>query len=333
MGSFIKERRSRDRRTDGSVRGGRRSYEAKPRPNQALDLSGIFPALVTPMQADLTVDLDRMADHARSLIARGCHGVSVLGLIGEAQALSTPERMGLLDGLTGRGIAADKLLVGTGCSALSDTVALTKHAIDLGVRGVLILPPFIARGVGDDGLFAYFSEVFQRVGSDRLKACLYHYPQVAGLAISPQLIKRLLEHYPKTVCGIKDSSDRLDSMLKLIDAFPGFSVFTGSDDLLQPLLQAGGAGAITGVGNLAPEISMAVFNNWEYDGAKTHHRDLTTICKVFSAYPTTAAIKAVLAHYREEPGWQNLRPPLVPLDDDHVQDLLATLGDIGFTPT
>lgn len=331
MYESLAERRARDRRHDAIRSGGRRDNDLWGRPHQDLPLSGVFPAMVTPMTDDLQVNLDLMAIHAKGLIAQGCQGVSVLGVVGEAASFSTQERMAVLDGLVARGVQPYQILIGTGCSALSDTVELTRHAVDVGVRGVLILPPFYANGVTDDGLFHYFSEVFDRVGSPDLQAYLYHFPQVAGLALSESLIARLLDRYPTVLRGIKDSSNRLDFMLRMIRAFPGFSVFTGSDDLLQPLMEAGGAGAITAVGNLLPETSLSVFNDWEFGQARDSHRQLTIIRKVISAYPLTAALKEILGHYYQTSNWTNMRPPLTRLTAVQSADLLDTMHDVGFS--
>ena len=117
---------------------------------------GVNAAVLTPMHADLSVDLDRMAAHCRWLLANGCNGLAVLGTTGEANSLGITERIAVLEGLVARGIPAAKLLPGTGTTALTDTVLLTRKAAELGCRGALLLPPFYYKNPSDDGLFAYF---------------------------------------------------------------------------------------------------------------------------------------------------------------------------------
>src|SRR5690349_25016728 len=97
------------------------------------------------------------------------------------------------------------MMPGTGTSELPDTVALTRHAVQSGCAGVLMLPPFYYKVVTDDGLFASYAEVVERVGDARLRIYLYHIPQVSQVPLGLALIERLLDRYPGTLAGIKDS--------------------------------------------------------------------------------------------------------------------------------
>src|SRR5690606_21994430 len=124
----------------------------------------------------------------------------------EANSMSVAEKIGLLDALIDAGVPGERMMPGTGCCALSDSVELTRAAVERGAGGVLMLPPFYYKGVSDDGLFASYSEVIQRVGDDRLRIYLYHIPQVSQVPISLDLIERLLKAYPGTIAGVKDSS-------------------------------------------------------------------------------------------------------------------------------
>ena len=167
---------------------------------------GIWPPVATPFRSDLSVDFDRYIAHCRRLLAEGAHGLAVLGTTSEANSLDLEERHELLEGLVGSGIAAEKLLPGTGATSIGDAVLLTRHATELGARGVLLLPPFYYKAVSDDGLFAFASEVIERVGDDRLQVYLYNFPQMSALPWSPALVARLITAFPDTVVGLKDSS-------------------------------------------------------------------------------------------------------------------------------
>ena len=167
---------------------------------------GVLVPAVTPFNADLSVDATRFVDHCRWLLAEGASGLAVFGTTSEANALSIGERTDLLERLIASGIPANVLLPGTGCCALPDTVALTRHAVQNGCFGVLMLPPFYYKGVSDDGLFASVAEVIERVADARLRIYLYHIPPMAGVGFSLPLIERLLKSYPSVVAGIKDSS-------------------------------------------------------------------------------------------------------------------------------
>ena len=120
---------------------------------------------------------------------------------------------------------------------------LTKHAVDLGCGGVLMLPPFYYKAPSEEGLFRFFAEVIEEVGDDRLKVYLYHIPPVAQVGFSLPLIGRLIKEFPETVVGLKDSSGDWSNTAAILDAYPGFEVFPGSEVFLLDGLQQGRARA------------------------------------------------------------------------------------------
>ena len=294
-------------------------------------LGGVFAAVLTPLDAALAPDHAALARHCRWLLANGCDGLAVLGTTGEANAFSVDERLAILDGLAEAGIPAETLLPGTGCCAVPDTVALTRRALDLGVAGVLMLPPFYYKKVSDDGLFAAYSEVIERVGDERLRVYLYHFPQMSAVPLGQALIERLLARYPGTVAGMKDSSGELDNMTRIARALPGFAVFSGWDDLLLPLLEAGGAGCITAVGNVASALAAEVYAGWRDGGAGAAHGRLKAVRHVIAAYPLSAALKEIMARHTGDDAWRTVRPPLTRLDDGQAAALMDALDGTGFS--
>ncbi len=301
----------------------------------AVNSHGVFAAVLTPLAADGRPDVVRMAGHCRWLLANGCDGLSVLGTTGEANSFSVEERMELLHGLTEAGIPGTALLPGTGCCALPDSVRLTRAALAAGAPRCLMLPPFYYKSVTDDGLFAAFAEIIERVGDGRLRLYLYHFPQMAGVPIGPALIERLLNAYPGTIAGMKDSSGDLDAMLDCVRAFPGFAVLSGSDECLLPLLRAGGAGCITAVVNVAAPLAAAVlaaFRSGDAAEAEATQARLTAVRRAISAYPLTAALKEIMARQTDDDGWRRIRPPLTPLAAAAAGALAAALGRLDFQP-
>jgi 4-hydroxy-tetrahydrodipicolinate synthase len=298
-------------------------------------LRGVFAAALTPIDADLAPDFGTATLHCRWLLRHGCDGLGILGTTGEANSFAAGERMDLLDHLVGNGVPAAVLLPGTGCAALTETVTLTAHACKLGVGGCLVLPPFYYKAVSDEGLFASYSEVIERVGDPRLRLYLYHFPQMTGVPLTTPLIERLCARYPEVVVGLKDSSGDLANMLALAAAVPGFAVFSGSDELLLPLLEGGGVGCITACCNVAAPLAAAVYDAWRNDdreNATAVQKTLSEVRRIIAAYPLSAALKALLAMRSGEEGWAQVRPPLVSLDRAARGALADGLAAIPFAP-
>ena len=292
--------------------------------------SGVVIPALTPFTPDLAPDKERFITHCRWLLDQGSTGLAPFGTTSEANSMSVGERMELLEALVEAGIPAARLMPGTGCCAISDSVKLTAHAVAQGCGGVLMLPPFYYKGVSDDGLFAGFSEVIQRVGDARLKVYLYHIPPQAQVGFSIDLIGRLVKAYPETVVGLKDSSGDWNNTQAVIDNFPDFATFPGSEAFLLQGLRAGGAGCITATGNINPSGIRKVYDNWQTAEADDLQARITEVRKAIQAYPVIPALKRMMAHFHDAPDWRHPRPPLVALDDAKGAALIGDLEAIGF---
>lgn len=287
---------------------------------------GVFCAALTPLDADLAPDHTVFVQHCRYLLSEGCDGIALLGTTGEANSFSGAERKALLEAAVGAGIAPSQLLPGTGVPALTETVDLTRHALSLGATTVVMLPPFYYKDISDDGLYASYSEVVQRVADPRLKIVLYHIPQMSHQPIPHAVIARLCAAYPATIIGIKDSSGDFANMTAMIEKFEGFAVLAGADPLLLPLLKKGGAGCITATSNLMARDLAYVFRHFE-DGDAALDAAQQRIVKArerASMFPQIATLKALLAQQTGHTAWHRLRPPLAPLSHENVDKLLAT---------
>lgn len=293
--------------------------------------AGVNAAVLTPMRADLSVDLDRMAAHCRWLLVNGCNGLGVLGTTGEANSIGLNERMEVLEGLVARGIPAAKMMPGTGVPALTDTVLLTKQAIDVGCRAALLLPPFYYKNPTDDGLFAYFSEVINRVGGS-IKYYLYNFPQQSAVPFSVDLMGRLLKAFPGTIKGVKDSSGNYDNGRAYVENFAkgGFEVYAGDDTLLRPLLLLGSAGCITAAANVNSPIAAQVYANWNNDAGERAHETLSATRRaIVSAPAPIPALKALMARHTGNAAWNNMRPPHLKLTAEQQAKLFAAFDACG----
>jgi len=291
---------------------------------------GILAAVLTPVTENLAPDIESWLAHCRRLLTEGCDGLAVLGTTSEANSFSLDERLALLDAAAAGGIPGAMLVPGTGCCAIPDTVALTRKAVEIGAAGVLMLPPFYYKPVSDEGLFAAYYEVIQRVADSRLRIYLYHIPQNSGVPITFGLIEKLLAAWPDIVVGIKDSAGDFANMEAMIDTFPGFRVFSGSDEFLLPILRAGGAGTITACNNIAAARSARVYADWRNAAAEDWHREVVAVRQTITRFPLIAALKEVMAQATGRPGWRLQRPPLQALSPEDAARLMGELGKVGF---
>ncbi|KAA0911604.1 dihydrodipicolinate synthase family protein [Pusillimonas sp. ANT_WB101] len=295
-------------------------------------LRGVYSPVVTPFNEALELDARRLVKHCQWLVDQDV-GLAVFGTNSEANSMSVAEKAGLLDALLDAGIPAERLMPGTGCCALTDTVELTRHAVKHGAPGVLMLPPFYYKGVSDDGLFASYSEVIERTGDDHLRIYLYHIPQVSQVGISLALIERLMKAYPNTIAGVKDSSGDWNNTQAMITQFgkQGFNVFAGSETFLLATLRAGGVGCITATGNVNPTPIAQLYNSWQQEDADAQQAALDTLRGTFQGYTMIPAMKAAIAHYGNDAQWAQVRPPLVKLTDAEQKTLIEQLDAQGFS--
>ena len=167
-------------------------------------LSGVIAAIATPIDESGAPDLKRAVNLARYLLDNGCDGLNVLGTTGEATSFSVDERKGVMDAYKANGLPLHRLMVGTGAAAVSDAVALTRHAAELGFGGALVLPPFYYKGVPDDGLVAYIDTLVKATDQKPIPIYLYHFPAMSGLPWHVALIRRLLDSFSSRIVGLKD---------------------------------------------------------------------------------------------------------------------------------
>lgn len=285
-------------------------------PVDAVAYAGLWPAMLTPLQASRAIDLPAFAAHARALLAQGCSGVTPFGTTGEGPSFSVAERQAGLDALVSGGVPAQRILVSTSCAALPDAVALTRHAVQAGARGCLVLPPFFLKGVPDAGLIDFYTRLVEAVDDDRLRLVLYHIPQVSGVALSHPVIETLLQRFPGLVIGLKDSGCQRDTSLSFAAAFMArLQVWVGNEPDLQALAGQGARGAISGVGNIAPRLVQRLIQGAASPSADRDARDLHELLAILGGYGLTAAFKSTMALLTGHDGWRRVRAPLVALDD------------------
>jgi 4-hydroxy-tetrahydrodipicolinate synthase len=295
-------------------------------------IKGVLSPVVTPFKTDLSPDPARLIRQCKWLLSQNC-GLAVFGTNSEANSLSANERIALLDALLAADVDASRMMPGTGCCALTDSVRLTEHAVKGGCAGVLMLPPFYYKGVSEDGLFRNYAEIIERVGDARLRIYLYHIPPVAVVGITPKLVERLLKAYPTAIAGMKDSSGDWNNTRVFLDAFAksGFDMFVGSESFLLANMRNGGAGCISATANVNPGAIDQLYREWQNSDADAQQKALDVVRNTVGQYIMIPALKQVIAHHAKDPDWATVRPPLDGLTKAQAAKIIGDLDKLGFT--
>lgn len=272
-------------------------------------LSGVIAAIATPVTEAGSPDLSRALNLAHHLLDNGCDGLNVLGTTGEATSFSREERMAVMSAYKTEGMQLDRLMVGTGAAAVSDAVALTRHAAELGFAGALLLPPFYYKGVPDDGLYAYIEEIVKATDADPVPLYLYHFPAMSGLPWHVALIRRLLDSFSSRIVGLKDSSGDMAYARSAAAVSPDFAVFPSTEAALLDARRGDFAGCISATANCNADLCARAWHDGDTDALEA----AVAIRKLFDGKPLVSGVKALLAHIHGDPALARVKPPLAGL--------------------
>ncbi len=271
---------------------------------------GVICAAVTPMHG-LTIDHEAFAMHLHTLAMEGCSGVLVTGTTGEGPSIGLSERPQLVKTAVSAANGL-KVLAGTGCSSLTDTITAARDAFDNGADAVVIVPPYYFRRASVDGLFNYYVAVIeQSVPADR-SAMLYHIPPISGVPITVPLAQRLFDRFGDRISGVKDSGGDMAYTSALLETVPGLPVFVGSERVLLEGLMLGAAGCITAGANSAGAACVRVYDAWRsgHESAGDLQSKVTELRAVMESYPPGAAAYKALLRLRYGGASWDVRPPL-----------------------
>jgi 4-hydroxy-tetrahydrodipicolinate synthase len=281
-------------------------------------------AVATPISADLHPDEARLRDHCLWLMEQGCDGVTLFGTTGEGAEFTVADRRRTLEAMQKGGVAAKRSIASIGALAVPDVIELAKATIDLGLDGALLMPPCVYRGgITEDGTFRFYASVIEGVGSDAFKLYLYHFPDICGVPITPNVIRRLEERFPKVIAGAKDSGGDIDFTEGLLRRFSHLSIFTGSEIHLPQLLASGLRGTICGLGNVMPRLMRAMFEAGNAFERRKLLPQLLSGDQILSRRPFIPSAKALLADSRNDSVWRQPLPPMSVLPALEEQRMVA----------
>jgi 4-hydroxy-tetrahydrodipicolinate synthase len=295
-----------------------------------VSLSGVYAAAVTPLKPDFTPDLDAIPGFLSFLAGRGCHGALILGTTGEGPSFSPAEREGIWRAaLKVREQHPDfRLLAGTGTPSLTETIDLTRLVFDLGFDAAVTLPPYYFRKATDEGVFAWFQELIEKAVPADASLLGYHFPGVAGIGFSIELLSRLKDAFPVQFAGIKDSSHSEEFVRALGQQFgTDLVVLSGTDSDFSLALQNHAAGCITAPANLISPSLRQIYDVFS-DGNDTTEIQARVSEKrhAMEQYmPFPASLKALLHRLYGLPRWP-VRPPLVEISEADEDRAVAEVG-------
>jgi len=273
-------------------------------------IRGFWVASATPLAADGSVDSAKLAAHAKQLFGKGVDGVVLFGTTGEGTSFNVAERLATIEAVLKAGIAPERIGIGGGFPAITDSIALSRAVLGLGLRHVLVLPPYFDRGVSPEGIEDAFAAIIDGIADDRLRAYLYHIPQMSGVAIPTSAAANLRKRYGKVVAGLKDSSGDFKQFQAFRAAAPELAITVGNETDITRAIAAGGAGTICGMANIAPDLVKAMV-----DGKDVEARMQAAVDIVVKSPSFLATLKAILAAQTGDAGWLRVRPPLRALSD------------------
>lgn len=287
---------------------------------------GVYAAAITPLTATYDVDVPRFVAHCQWLLANGCDGLAPLGTTGEANSLSAAQRQRLVEGMAKAGLDMSAMIIGAGACALADAIANVKASLALGCANVLMLPPWYYKNPSEDGLHDFFARLIDGVNDAKLRLYLYHFPQLSAVPITAGLIDRLRKSHGTTViAGLKDSSGDWNNSKMLIETFPGFDVFSGTEHYLAQNLATGGVGCISATTNVTAPLAARVLKT---QGAAREdvQKGLSELRLAIQAFPLISALKHIKARLAGDPAWDRPMPPNVKLSEAQAADLMAKLA-------
>jgi 4-hydroxy-tetrahydrodipicolinate synthase len=272
-------------------------------------LRGVIAAIATAVDASGAPDVARSIALARHLLEHGCDGLNVLGTTGEATSFSCVERQQVMSAYQAAGLPLPRLMVGTGAAALSDAIALTRHAAALGFGGALVLPPFYYKGVSDAGLVAYIKALVEATTDQPIPIYLYHFPAQSGLPWHLKLIGELRSTFGRRIVGLKDSSGDMAFARQVAALGDGFAVFPSNEAVLLDARQGAFAGCISATANLNADLCAKAFHS----GDRSALDAAVAIRALFDGKPLVSGVKALLAHQHGDAAWARVKPPLMEL--------------------
>lgn len=287
----------------------------------------LLTAMVTPFNADGSVNYEKTADLAEWLINNGSDGLVVAGSTGEAATMSAEEKLELFRVVVNRINKRVPIIAGTGSNNTADSVKMTKMAEAMGVDGALIVGPYYNKPT-QEGFYQHFAAVAQSTG---LPIIVYNVPGRTASNISPAIVARLAADF-ENIVAIKEAAGNVAQVAELYSVLPEeFTIYSGDDGLILPFMSVGATGLISVLSNIGGGILQDVMQAYEdgrvREAAKLNARMVPLANAMFietNPIPVKAAVTLVTGIDAGQP-----RLPLTPMEPANKAKMVAVLQEYG----
>jgi 4-hydroxy-tetrahydrodipicolinate synthase len=267
-------------------------------------LTGVWSAVLTPVDENYVPDAPRAVEYYRDLLNYGIDGINLLGTTGEAMSFGRRQRLRLMEAVAA-GVPRERTMCGTGASALSDTVALTRAASELGFAAALIMPPFFFRDAGDNGIMRFFDALLTKAGPLRCTILLYNFPKMSGITFEADLVDRLMAAFPSAIGGMKDSSNDVQLQRELLARHPELRIFPSTEETLVDAKAYGAAGCISGSVALWPKLAHKAYADDDVAAAALVRERRAEL----AGRPLIPQVRKLVAQARNDEAWARSMPP------------------------
>ena len=289
--------------------------------------AGIYPASLSVLNDDLSLNDEQTVLHAEKLISQGCTGAILAGTTGMSAYLSVREKMNLIERAS-KSSKNQSMIIGPGTNSLLDTVKLINFAKSKGLSKFLCQPcsygwPGIKNK--NEAIYSYFSELVKRTGPCEI--ILYNFPKLVGVDFSVEIVEKLVKNYKDIFVGLKDSgSDNLYKKIKI----ENFKIFVGSEKKLLSSLKEGCSGLISATVQFPEQIFLAkkVFEGFKKGKDLEHNEQLVKVRSVFDSFNLIEGLHTLYA--QKNPIYKNILPPLRLLNERDKTKLFGELEKLNF---
>ena len=283
-------------------------------------IKGIYAASLSVLKKDLSLDIDNTIKHAENVIDFGCHGVVFFGSTGQAQLISLPEKIQLINNLPNSKYR-DKFIIGTGLNSLVDTINLMKISKSMNFNKFLIMPPAYYK-YSDKEVVNFYSRIIDQINECQI--ILYNFEKLSGYKFSVECVEELVSKFPNQIIGVKDSSYNLYEKLKISN----FSVMPGSESKLLKGLEIGCSGIITATTNVTASLAREVFDSFTNKSPQHSNQKLCAVRSSFEKYNLISGLHTFMSQNNKI--FENILPPLRLLSDNEKNELLLNLKKLNF---